>query len=332
MPCLQKAHGILLKLVYHLTGNKSMSKKESVLIRVKSIADYHEALQLPKPLHPLFSITDFSKNKLTHPAVETTFQLNLYCISIKEDAQCVLGYGPHQYDFREGLMTFFKPGQTISVDPEAAHAEIGYSLVFHPDFIRTYDLAKKIGGYGFFDYQVNEALFLSDREKEQIRNIGKGILSEYENAIDSYSQDAIVSFIDLLLVYSQRYYNRQFITRKVNNLPLVSRFEQLLDQYFDDETERNGLPQVGYFAERLNMSKNYLNDLLRSQTGESAQNHIQHKLIEKAKDLLSSSELSVAEIAYQLGFEQPQSLNRLFKKKTAISPLEFRRRMTFNNL
>ncbi|WP_333862849.1 helix-turn-helix domain-containing protein [Sphingobacterium sp.] len=309
-----------------------MSKKESVLIRVNSIADYHEALQLPKPLHPLFSITDFSKNKLTHPAVETTFQLNLYCISIKEDAQCVLEYGPHQYDFREGLMTFFKPGQTISVDPEAAHAEIGYSLVFHPDFIRTYDLAKKIGGYSFFDYQVNEALFLSDREKEQIRNIGKGILSEYENAIDSYSQDAIVSFIDLLLVYSQRYYNRQFITRKVNNLPLGSRFEQLLDQYFDDETERNGLPQVGYFAERLNMSKNYLSDLLRSQTGESAQNHIQHKLIEKAKDLLSSSELSVAEIAYQLGFEQPQSLNRLFKKKTAISPLEFRRRMTFNNL
>lgn len=309
-----------------------MSKKESVLIRVNSIADYHEALQLPKPQHPLFSITDFSKNKPIHPAVETTFQLNLYCISVKEDAQCVLRYGPHQYDFREGLMTFFKPGQTISIDPTTVQAEVGYSLVFHPDFIRSYDLANKIGSYSFFDYEVNEALFLSDREKEQIRNIGKGILSEYENAIDSYSQDAIVSFIDLLLVYSQRFYNRQFITRKVHNVPLVSRFEQLLDHYFNVETERSGLPQVGYFAERLHMSKNYLSDLLRSQTGESAQNHIQQKLIEKAKDLLSRSELSVAEIAYQLGFEQPQSLNRLFKKKTAVSPLEFRRRMNLNKL
>ncbi|MDR2274225.1 MAG: helix-turn-helix domain-containing protein [Sphingobacterium sp.] len=309
-----------------------MSKKESVLIRVNSIADYHEALQLPKPQHPLFSITDFSKNKPIHPVVETTFQLNLYCISVKEDAQCVLRYGPHQYDFREGLMTFFKPGQTISIDPTTVQAEVGYSLVFHPDFIRSYDLANKIGSYSFFDYEVNEALFLSDREKEQIRNIGKGILSEYENAIDSYSQDAIVSFIDLLLVYSQRFYNRQFITRKVHNVPLVSRFEQLLDHYFNAETERSGLPQVGYFAERLHMSKNYLSDLLRSQTGESAQNHIQQKLIEKAKDLLSRSKLSVAEIAYQLGFEQPQSLNRLFKKKTAVSPLEFRRRMNLNKL
>ncbi len=327
MPCEQKAHGILLKLGYYLTGKKSMSKKEPVLIRINSIADYHEALQLPKPQHPLFSITDFSKNKHIHPTVETTFQLNLYCISIKEDAQCVLRYGPHQYDFREGLMTFFKPGQTISVDPDTAHAEVGYSLVFHPDFIRTYDLAHKIGSYSFFDYEVNEALFLSDREKEQIRNIGKGILSEYDSPIDSYSQDAIVSFIELLLVYSQRFYNRQFITRKVHNVPLVSRFEQLLDQYFEAETEHKGLPQVGYFAERLNMSKNYLSDLLRLQTGESAQNHIQHKLIEKAKDLLSRSQLSVAEIAYQLGFEQPQSLNRLFKKKTELSPLEFRRKM-----
>lgn len=309
-----------------------MSKKESVLIRVNSIADYHEALQLPKPQHPLFSITDFSKNKPIHPVVETTFQLNLYCISVKEDAQCVLRYGPHQYDFREGLMTFFKPGQTISIDPTTVQAEVGYSLIFHPDFIRSYDLANKIGGYSFFDYDVNEALFLSDREKEQIRNIGRGILSEYENAIDSYSQDAIVSFIDLLLVYSQRFYNRQFITRKVHNVPLVSRFEQLLDHYFNAETERSGLPQVGYFAERLHMSKNYLSDLLRSQTGESAQNHIQQKLIEKAKDMLSRSELSVAEIAYQLGFEQPQSLNRLFKKKTAVSPLEFRRRMHLNKL
>jgi len=133
-------------------------------------------------------------------------------------------------------------------------------------------------------------------------------------------------------VYSQRFYDRQFITRKAHNIPLVSRFEQLLDEYFDAGTQHTGLPQVGYFAERLNMSKNYLSDLLRAQTGESAQNHIQHKIIEKAKNLLSRSQLSVAEIAYQLGFEQPQSLNRLFKKKTSVSPLEFRRTISFNNL
>lgn len=315
-----------------MIDHTNMSKKESAFVKVNSIADYHEALQLPKPQHPLFSIIDFSQNKHTHPSVETTFVLNLYCISVKEDAQCVLRYGPHHYDFREGLMTFFKPGQAITVDPTSSDVKVGYSVVFHPDFIRTYDLANNIGSYSFFDYEVNEALFLSEKEKQQIRTIGKGILSEYESTIDSYSQDAIVSFIALLLVYAQRFYDRQFITRKVHNIPLVSRFEQLLDEYFDSGTEHTGLPQVGYFAERLHMSKNYLSDLLRAQTGESAQNHIQHKVIEKAKDLLSRSQLSVAEIAYQLGFEQPQSLNRLFKKKTSVSPLEFRRTIGFNNL
>lgn len=301
--------------------------KDIPLVKIDSIADYHETLSLPKPQHPLFSITDFSKTKFTHPPVKTTILMNLYCISVKEGSDCVLRYGPDYYDFREGMMTFIKPGQTLTVDPSAPDVKEGYALVFHPDFIRTYDIAKKIKSYNFFDYEVNEALFLSDKEKGQIRTIGSGIAQEYENPTDVYSQDAIVSFIDVLLVYAQRFYNRQFITRKLQSSSLATRFEQLLDDYFDGNEMQQGLPQVGYFAQQLNMSTNYLSDLLRSYTGESAQGHIQNKLIEKAKNLLSSSGLSVAEIAYKLGFEQPQSLNRLFKRKTELSPLEFRKKM-----
>jgi len=302
-----------------------MKQNKPDFIQIDSIEQYHELLGIEKPLHPLFSIIDFSKIEYSHPQVDTSILSNLYNISLKAGTACVMRYGPHHFDFRQGVMSFFKPGQIISTNPNAPIVKEGFTINFHPDFLRTFPLDQKIRHYEFFDYEVNESLFLSDAEKEQCNAIAKGIETEYRSKIDAYSQEAIVSFIDLLLVYGKRFYDRQFITRKPHQQTFVVQFEKMLDTYLNDELSgANELPNVKYFAEQLNMSPNYLSDLLRSVTGKSAQSHIQSKLVEEAKRLLSTSKLTVAEIAYQLGFEQPQSLNRLFKKKTEMSPLDFR--------
>ncbi len=302
-----------------------MKKSNQIFHTIHSVAAYHDLLQLDKPQHPLVSIIDFSKAGYINPAAGTSIVLNLYCISIKQGADCVLRYGPNIYDFSEGVMSFIKPGQVMSVEGTSENVTDGYMLTFHPDFIRSFALADKILRYDFFDYTVGEALFLSEKEKQHIREIMSGIEKEYHTNIDAFSQEAIVSYIDLLLVYGNRYYNRQFITRKPKNDQLLIQFEKLLDSYFLEETAlHDGLATVQYFADQLHLSPNYLSDMLRITTGQSAQNHIQNKVIEKAKLLLSTSNLSVAEIAFRLGFERPQSLNRLFKKKTSISPLEYR--------
>ncbi|MFV0346661.1 MAG: helix-turn-helix domain-containing protein, partial [Bacteroidales bacterium] len=202
----------------------------------------------------------------------------------------------------------------------------GYHLIFHPDFIRGYPLTKTIKEYGFFSYSNNKALFLSDKEEAIIINLFKSIESEYQNNIDKFSQDVMIGNIELLLVHIDRYYNRQFITRKTIGNDTLSRMEIILNNYFSDET--NQLPTVQPIAEELNLSPNYLSDMLKNLTGQTAQQHIHEKLIEKAKELLSATNLSVSEIAYQLGFEFPQSFSKLFKKKTNLTPLEFKQ--TFN--
>ncbi|WP_324756408.1 helix-turn-helix domain-containing protein [Sphingobacterium thalpophilum] len=302
-----------------------MAQSNEIHIHIDSVASYHEMMHIEKPMHPLFSIIDFSKITYSHPKETCYIHSNLYNISVKSGADCILQYGPHHFDFTQGAMSFFKPGQTIKVDPNAAIVKDGFTINFHPDFLRTFPLDKKIQRYDFFDYKVNEALFLSDEEKAQCHAIAKGIETEYKSKIDSYSQEAIVSFLDLLLVYGKRFYDRQFITRKTHQRPIVVQFEELLDAYFHEELHlQKGLPNVKYFAEAVHMSPNYLSDLLRTSTGKSAQSHIQSKLIEVAKTMLSSTVLSVSEIAYQLGFEQAQSFNRLFKSKTNQTPLEFR--------
>ena len=302
-----------------------MKKRNHTFHTINSVTAYHDLLHLDKPEHPLMSIVDFSKVDYINPAPGTSIVLNLYCISIKQGAECVLRYGPQTYDFSEGVMSFIKPGQIMSVEGEAENVKYGYMLTFHPDLLQSFALANKINRYDFFDYAVTEALFLSEKEKLHIREIMAGIDREYHTNIDSFSQDAIVSYIDLLLVYGNRYYNRQFITRKPKNDQLLTQFERLLNDYFSqDRAVNHGLPTVQYFAEQLNMSPNYFSDMLKVSTGQGAQSHIQHKVIEMAKTLLSTSHLSVAEIAYQLGFERPQSLNRLFKSKMHISPLEYR--------
>jgi len=302
-----------------------MKKQEQIFQMINSVTAYHELLQLDKPEHPLVSIIDFSKVNYSNPPPGTSVIINLYCISIKQGADCVMRYGPNTYDFSEGVMSFFKPGQVVSVERQSENVTDGYMLTFHPDFIQSFALANKIKKYGFFDYAVSEALFLSEKEKKHIREIMAGTEGEYHTNIDGFSQDAIVGYIDLLLVYANRYYNRQFITRKPQNDQLSVRFEQLLDEYFSkDDALAKGLPSVQYFADKMHLSANYLGEMLRVSTGQSAQHHIQNKVIEMTKTLLTTTHLSVAEIAYQLGFERPQSLNRLFKSKTNTSPLEYR--------
>ncbi|MBB6107777.1 transcriptional regulator, AraC family [Mucilaginibacter lappiensis] len=292
---------------------------------INSVSEYHALLQLDKPEHPLMSIVNFSKVKYTNPGPEITLVMNLYCITIKQGADCVLRYGPLHYDFNEGVMLFIKPGQVISVQHTSENAKEGYMLLIHPDFLGSFPLGLKIKRYGYFEYAIHEALFLSDREKIHMNTIMAGIEIEYHTNIDMFSQEAIVTFTELLLVYANRYFNRQFITRKSKNEQLLMQVEKLLDDYYTaGQVIKNGLPTVQYLGEKLNLSPNYLSDMLRVTTGKSAQSHIQHKILEEAKLLLSTSKLSVSEIAYQLGFERPQSLSKLFKAKVAISPLEYR--------
>ena len=234
-------------------------------------------------------------------------------------------YGQQYYDFDEGIMTFTAPGLVLSLDFENDVTSEGYMLFFHPDFIQGHPLAKQIKNFGFFSYAVNEGLHLSQREEKIIENVLVGIQHEYK-VIDMHTQNVIISQIELLLNYSIRFYERQFITRKKQSNDLLVRFEDILNKHFDTEKlESIDAILVNDIANKLNVSPNYLSDILKVHTGLSTQQHIQNRIIEKAKEILSLTNLSVAEIAYILGFERPQSLNKLFKNKTNLSPLEYRR-------
>ena len=289
-----------------------------------SISELHRALGLPKPLHPLISLVDYSNIKADTTELEKGILFNFYKISYKKNYTGKVKYGQSYYDFDEGGLSFVSPNQVISVsDDEGDYG--GYTLLIHPDFIRNFPLGKKIKDYGFFSYTVAEALFLSDKEKEIIIGLFKNIETELDSAIDLFSQEVVVSQLELLLSYSKRFYNRQFITRKSASNDLLSKTEELLDNYFTVEKALlKGLPSVQEIADELNVSAHYLSDMLRSLTGRNTQQHIHIRLIDKAKELLSTTNLTVAEVAYQLGFEHPQSFNKLFKNKTKVSPMEFR--------
>ena len=228
------------------------------------------------------------------------------------------------YDFDEGVMSYFAPKQVSIIDPGALFPVSGWTIQLHPDFLRGYDLDKKIKEYGFFEYAANEALILSEDEEKTMEQILQQLHKEYHLPIDKFSQDVVVANLELLLTYSNRYYNRQFIVRKPANDSLLSKFEQLLNQYFNGEQTGKEVPAVGYFAAQLNLSGKYFSDLLKQHTGLSALQHIHEKIIEKAKEKLVTTDLTVSEIAYELGFEYPQSFSKLFKSKTNLSPLEFR--------
>lgn len=292
---------------------------------INSISDLHRLLSLPKPEHPLVSLINYDDIKESSNEISRTFVFNFYMICIKKNFKGKLKYGQNYYDFDEGVMSFISPGQLISENNTDDDPVSGWLLILHPDFIKNYPIAKRIKEYGYFSYAVNEALYLSVKEEAMIAAIMKNIEQEYRSVIDIYSQDVIVSYLDLLLNHSNRFYNRQFITRKNANSDLLINLETLVSDYFNSEkVQELGLPTVQYISNQLNVSPNYLSDMLRTLTGQSTQQHIHNKLIEKAKEILTTTSLSVSQIAYQLGFEYPQSFNKLFKNKTNVSPLEFR--------
>lgn len=301
-----------------------MKKDQQLPYHVNAVSEQHRILSLPKPQHPLVSVFNFEDVRYNKDPQFSRIMFNLYCIAIKKGCSSKVRYGQNYYDFDEGVMSFLSPNQFLS-DISLDSPPSGWCLVFHPDFIQNYPLGKAIKNYGFFSYAANEALHLSQKEEDMVTSIMKNIEQEYRSSIDTYSQDVIVSHIDLLLNYSNRFYNRQFITRRNANNDLLTNLESILSEYFNgEEVREHGLPSVQYISSRLNVSANYLSDMLRNLTGQNTQQHIHNKLIDKAKEILATTNLSVAEIAYQLGFEYPQSFSKLFKSKTSLSPLEFR--------
>lgn len=300
-----------------------MEKKDNAPLKISSISELHDILQLPKPLHPLVSLVDNTEMKVNKEMLRRSFILDFYKISYKYSTTGKMGYGQGYYDFNEGGMMFTAPGQVLSTDENAEYS--GYTLLVHPDFIRSYPLARNIKNFGFFSYDTNEALHLSDLEKTTITGLLDNIRYELNTAIDEVSQDVIISYIEVLLNYSNRFYKRQFITRKAVNHDLLTKMDTVLEDYFNkQETLNKGLPTVEFLASTLNLSPHYLSDMLRNLTGLNAQQHIHEKLIEKAKEYLTTTAFSVSEVAYALGFEHPQSFNKLFKKKTDKTPLSYR--------
>ena len=295
--------------------------------RIKTISEYHKVMGLPKPEHPLVSVINMES--IAHPAGNEPINLvfDFYSISLKRNFNAKIKYGQQQYDFDEGIMFFISPGQVfgITVEKDAILKRSGWLLLVHPDFLWNTPLAKTIKQYEYFDYSVHEALFLSDKEETTITGLMQSIDQEYRSNIDKFSQSVIIAQVELLLTYAERFYQRQFITRQITSHKILERFEDVLTAYFSgDLLLKKGLPTVQSVATALTISPNYLSALLKAYTGQSAQQHIHNKLIEKAKEKLSGTNLTVSEIAYELGFEHPQSFSKLFKTKTKLSPLEFR--------
>lgn len=304
-----------------------MKKEQYTPLTMESLSDVHRAFGLPAPAHPLISLIDGATNQVIANKMPQPHVLHYYKISYKPRLSGRMRYGQGHYDFDEGGLLFASPHQIIGGAEGLAEGACSQeTLLVHPDFLLGYPLAKKIRQYGFFSYSANEALHLSEKEKETMMSIFKNIGEELQGRIDDFSQDVIISQIELLLNYANRFYKRQFITRKAASNDLLQKMEEVLEEYFDSETSLSkGIPTVHYLAETLHLTPNYLSDMLRSLTGQNAQQHIHHKLIEKAKEKLSATSLSVSQVAYELGFEHPQSFSKLFKTKTKLSPLEFRR-------
>jgi len=295
--------------------------------RIKTITEYHRLAGLPNPAHPLVSVVNL--DSFQRPIVDGHVNIifDFYSISLKKNFSAKMKYGQQTCDFDEGVLFCMSPGQVLSIEFEKGNRQrpLGWIMLIHPDFLWNTPLAKTIRQYEYFNYSVNEALYLSDKEDNMITGIAQNIEQEYNANIDKFSQSVIIAQLELLLTYAERFYQRQFITRKITNHQILDRLKDILTEYFNSNAlYQKGLPSVQYIAKELNVSPNYLSEMLKALTGQSTQQHIHDKLIEKAKEKLSTTSLSVSEIAYELGFEHSQSFSKLFKNKTNLSPLEFR--------
>ncbi|MEO7976437.1 helix-turn-helix transcriptional regulator [Flavobacterium sp.] len=297
--------------------------------QIKSINEFHKLLNLDNPEHPLISVIEIKPFKQIPVNLPESIVYGFYSIALKKNfkGSVKFKYGQQEYDFDNGVLSFMAPGQISSLNPEkySSAEQSGWMLLIHPDLLWNTSLTQKIRKFDFFGYSVNEALFLSDKEELILTQIIQNIQREYYNNMDKFSHDIIITQIESLLSYSERFYQRQFMTRRITNHQIADRLNELLTDYFDglDNTQK-GLPSVSYLAEQLHVSSDYLGGMLKSMTGLTTQQHIHEKLIEKAKEMLSITNYSVSEIAFQLGFEHSQSFSKLFKSKTNQSPLAFR--------
>ncbi len=306
---------------------RTLRKPMSENIRIKSISQVHDFFGLPKPKHPLVSVLPITDEMTNFDYGDFNYVFDLYQISLKMGISGSITYGRNSYDFQEGTMVFTKPNQSLRIEnAEDYSGSSGWTIIFHPDLIRKSELGESIRKYSFFSYEVSEALHLSEEEQKTLTELVEKIQREYDQNIDRYSQVLIVSNIKLLLDYCTRYYDRQFYTRTNLNKDFVTRFEGLLKTYYDSEKPlEQGVPTVKYCGSELNMSPHYLSDLLRKETGRSAQEHIYYFLIDKAKTCLLSSKEPISQVAYSLGFDYPNHFSKLFKKKTGLSPAQYRK-------
>lgn len=303
-----------------------MISKTPKISKLETISQLHRLLGLPGPTHPLISLLDATKGQIDLRCLPDSYILSFYKLSFITELGGKFKYGQARYDFEEGSLLFTAPNQVIGGEQERNEANRGYSLIIHPDFLQGHLLARRMKSYGFFSYAVNEALHLSEQEKATMLSIFVIMQQELSSRIDDFSHEVIISQLELLLNYSKRFYKRQFLTRQVATNNLLQQVEELLTAYYDEEKPVTlGIPTVQYLAGQLNYTPNYLSDMLRSLTGLSAQQHIHQTLIERSKELLSTTRLSINEVADKLGFEHAQSFSRLFKLKTHVSPVQYRK-------
>lgn len=296
------------------------------IIRIKSINEVHRIFELEKPRHPLVSVIQIDDRITNFDYGDPKYIFEFYQINLKQGFSGSMNYGRNSYDFDEGTLTFIKPGQTIQIEnQDEIKGSSGWTLLFHPDLIRKSELGRTIEDYSFFNYDLNEALHLSENEKNSITELVLKIQEEYNQNIDKHSQELIIANIEMLLKYSKRFYDRQFFTRTNLNKDLLSEFYTVVRTYYNSENPiESGVLSVKECARQLNLSVNYLGDLIKSETGRSAKDQINDYVIEKAKNQLLGSKESISQIAYSLGFEYPQGFNKLFKAKVGISPSAYR--------
>jgi AraC-like DNA-binding protein len=292
------------------------------ILRLDHVCQYNEMMGC-ETLHPLVSVVDFSKCSPVKPSHKS---FGFYAVMLKDFKCGELRYGRHYYDYQEGTLVFFAPGQTGGIDNNGVSFQPkGWALLFHPDLLLGTPLGHNMKDYTFFSYEANEALHLSEQERETVLDCLHKIEAELQHAVDRHSKNLIVTNIELLLNYCIRFYDRQFITRSNVNKDVLTRFENLLDDYFvSGKSQSIGLPSVQYFADQLHLSSNYFGDLIKKETGKSAQEYIQIKLINVAKDRVFDTSKTLNEIAYELGFKYPQHFSRVFKNRVGCSPNEYR--------